>query len=109
MNVQALEFEKPILELEAELEKMREKSASQNIDLGSEISAAEEKLEAMRKQIYQELTPWYRSHGTPSVRSCWITCTMCLRISANCMETAWSVMIMPCRVDWPGLADTVVW
>ena len=60
MNVQPLEFEKPILELEAELEKMRQKSSSQDIDLGSEISAAEEKLEAMRKRIYQELTPWQR-------------------------------------------------
>jgi len=60
MNLQALEFEKPILELEAELDKMRQKASSQDIDLGSEISAAEEKLEAMRKRIYEDLSTWQR-------------------------------------------------
>jgi acetyl-CoA carboxylase carboxyl transferase subunit alpha len=55
-----MEFEKPIAELEAELEKMRQKAESQDIDLGGEISSAEAKLAEMRKQIYAELTPWQR-------------------------------------------------
>lgn len=55
-----MEFEKPIFELEAELDSMRKKSASQDIDLGSEISSAEAKLAEMRKQIYAKLTPWQR-------------------------------------------------
>lgn len=55
-----MEFEKPIAELEAELEKMRQKTESQNIDLGGEIASAEAKLAEMRKQIYAELTPWQR-------------------------------------------------
>jgi acetyl-CoA carboxylase carboxyl transferase subunit alpha len=60
MNVQPLDFEKPIAELETELEKMREKSQSQDIDLGDEISSAEKKLAETRRQIYANLSPWQR-------------------------------------------------
>jgi len=60
MSDEPMEFEKPIAELEAELEKMRQKTESQNIDLGGEIASAEAKLAEMRKQIYAELTPWQR-------------------------------------------------
>ncbi len=55
-----LDFEKPILELEAELEKMREKSRSQEIDLNDEIGSAEAKLAETRMRIYENLTPWQR-------------------------------------------------
>lgn len=55
-----LEFEKPILELEAELERMREKARSQEIDLTEEIGAAESKLAETRMQIYENLSPWQR-------------------------------------------------
>lgn len=55
-----LEFEKPIIELEAELERMREKAGSQEIDLTEEIGAAEAKLAETRMQIYENLSPWQR-------------------------------------------------
>ena len=55
-----LEFEKPILELEGELAKMREKAGSQEIDLSDEIGAAEAKLDETRKRIYENLSPWQR-------------------------------------------------
>ena len=57
---QPLEFEKPILELEGELAKMREKAESQEIDLSEEIGLAEAKLAETRKRIYENLTPWQR-------------------------------------------------
>lgn len=57
---QPLEFEKPILELEGELAKMREKAESQEIDLSEEIGLAEAKLVETRKRIYENLTPWQR-------------------------------------------------
>ena len=59
-NVQPLDFEKPILDLEGELGKMRDKARSQDIDLTSEIRAVEEKLEETRKRIYENLSPWQR-------------------------------------------------
>ena len=58
--MQLLEFEKPAAELERELEKLRAKSASQNIDMSAEISTMEEKLAATRAEIYKNLTPWQR-------------------------------------------------
>ncbi|WP_367872403.1 acetyl-CoA carboxylase carboxyltransferase subunit alpha [Luteolibacter sp. Populi] len=58
--MQLLEFEKPIAELERELEKLRSKSASQNIDMSAEIANMEGKLAETRQHIYDHLTPWQR-------------------------------------------------
>ncbi|HAT20246.1 MAG TPA: acetyl-CoA carboxylase carboxyl transferase subunit alpha [Verrucomicrobiales bacterium] len=57
---QPLDFEKPIAELEGELEDMREKACSQEIDLSAEIAALEVKLAGVRNRIYENLTPWQR-------------------------------------------------
>lgn len=58
--MELLEFEKPIAELEKELDQLREKSSSQEIDLSAEISAIEAKLVETRRSIYENLTPWQR-------------------------------------------------
>ena len=58
--MQLLEFEKPAAEIERELEKLRAKSGSQNIDLSTEISMMEAKLAATKAEIYRNLTPWQR-------------------------------------------------
>ena len=55
-----MDFEKPIVEMEGELDKMRKKAQAQNIDLGPEISATEEKLAETRRLIYANLSPWQR-------------------------------------------------
>lgn len=57
---QPLDFEKPIAELESELEDMREKACSQELDLSAEIVALEAKLAEVRNRIYENLTPWQR-------------------------------------------------
>jgi acetyl-CoA carboxylase carboxyl transferase subunit alpha len=58
--MQLLEFEKPAAELERELEKLRAKAASQNIDMSGEIAIMERKLAETRAGIYQNLSPWQR-------------------------------------------------
>lgn len=58
--MQLLEFEKPIAELERELEKLLAKSSSQNIDMSGEIGMMEAKLAETRARIYENLTPWQR-------------------------------------------------
>ena len=58
--MQLLEFEKPAVELERELEKLRTKSSAQNIDMSEEISMMEVKLADTRARIYENLTPWQR-------------------------------------------------
>ena len=58
--MQLLDFEKPAAELERELEKLRAKAASQDIDLSAEISTMESKLAETRARSYENLTPWQR-------------------------------------------------
>jgi acetyl-CoA carboxylase carboxyl transferase subunit alpha len=58
--MQLLEFEKPIAELEREIDKLRAKAESQNIDMSAEISNMESKLAQTRREIYENLTPWNR-------------------------------------------------
>jgi acetyl-CoA carboxylase carboxyl transferase subunit alpha len=58
--MQLLEFEKPIAELERELEKLRTQSDSQDIDMSAEISTMEAKVAETRRKIYENLTPWQR-------------------------------------------------
>ncbi len=58
--MELLEFEKPIAELQKELEALKKKSHSQNIDLSSEISGIEGKLVDTRRHIYENLSPWQR-------------------------------------------------
>ncbi len=58
--MQTLEFENPAVEIERELEKLRSKSASQNIDMSDEIAMMETHLAETRARIYENLTPWQR-------------------------------------------------
>jgi len=55
---QHLEFEKPIVELEKKISDMRDFSLGENLELSSEITSLEEKLEKLRKDIYSNLTRW---------------------------------------------------
>ena len=55
-----IDFERPIAELEVELDQMREKAQSGNMDLSAEISALEGKLGELRQEVYENLSPWQR-------------------------------------------------
>ena len=60
MKVPPLEFEKPIAELEERLESLREKADRTDLGLDPEVSKIEEKIDALRKEIYSNLTAWQR-------------------------------------------------
>lgn len=51
-----LEFEKPLIELETKIEEMRKMSDS--LDISTEINKLELKVNELRKQIFENLTPW---------------------------------------------------
>jgi len=55
-----LEFEKPIADLENEIFNLQQKSNTQDIDLSSEIGAMEAKLNSLKEEIYDNLSPWRR-------------------------------------------------
>ena len=55
-----LNFEKPIRDLEAQLEALNRSSKAQNLDVAGEIVAIEKKIEATKREIYSNLTAWQR-------------------------------------------------
>jgi acetyl-CoA carboxylase carboxyl transferase subunit alpha len=55
-----LEFEKPLRELSAQLEQLRQHSIENKLDVAEEIAAIERKIEATQKEIYSSLTAWQR-------------------------------------------------
>ena len=55
-----LEFERPICELESKINELRSFSSDKNIVLEPEIKKLTEKLEKMKREIYNNLTAWQR-------------------------------------------------
>ncbi|MFH1791273.1 MAG: acetyl-CoA carboxylase carboxyltransferase subunit alpha [Candidatus Omnitrophota bacterium] len=55
-----LDFEKPIVELERKIEELRSFTAREDIDLSAEIRKLEDRLEKVKKEVFEKLTPWQR-------------------------------------------------
>ncbi|MBW7933272.1 MAG: acetyl-CoA carboxylase carboxyltransferase subunit alpha [Gemmatimonadaceae bacterium] len=57
MGTSALEFEKPIVELERQIEEMRRSSTEQSINITAELAPLEHRLIELRREVYRNLTP----------------------------------------------------
>ncbi|HWO56962.1 MAG TPA: acetyl-CoA carboxylase carboxyltransferase subunit alpha [bacterium] len=55
-----LDFEKPVMELEARIRDMREFAHGENVELSREIRLLERKLEKLKKDTFSSLTRWQR-------------------------------------------------
>jgi acetyl-CoA carboxylase carboxyl transferase subunit alpha len=55
-----LEFEKPLRELEKQIEHLNQRALESKIDVSAEIAAIERKLAETQRAIYTSLTPWQR-------------------------------------------------
>ncbi len=55
-----LEFEKPIAELERQIEELKKTAGTRQLSVETEIAPLERKLDALREEIYQNLTPLQR-------------------------------------------------
>ncbi len=60
MGTSALEFEKPIAELEKQIDEIRRVAEEQKLDVDQQIGPLQEKLGEMRRDIYRNLTPLQR-------------------------------------------------
>jgi len=60
MESHPLDFEKPLFELQRRLQEIREHSDEHEVDLDSEVEAMQAKIEATRREIYDNLTAWQR-------------------------------------------------
>jgi len=56
----ALEFEKPVLELEERIRELREHAATSGLEAGEELAELERKADELRREIYAGLTPFQR-------------------------------------------------
>ncbi|MGD0152581.1 MAG: acetyl-CoA carboxylase carboxyltransferase subunit alpha [Thermacetogeniaceae bacterium] len=56
-----LDFEKPLVELENRIEELKTYTGEKGIDLGVEIESLEKRALDLKKEIYQNLTPWQRT------------------------------------------------
>ena len=54
----ALDFEKPVLDLEKKISEMREYASSTGVNLGDDIKRLEKKAEQLRQEIYSQLSRW---------------------------------------------------
>ncbi|KXX68238.1 acetyl-CoA carboxylase carboxyltransferase subunit alpha [Flammeovirga sp. SJP92] len=55
-----LDFEKPIAELEAKLEDMRDLASKNNVDVSTAIEELEHKIVELKKSTFENLTRWQR-------------------------------------------------
>ncbi|MCB1234426.1 MAG: acetyl-CoA carboxylase carboxyltransferase subunit alpha [Verrucomicrobiae bacterium] len=60
MNCEPLEFEKPVADLERQLNDLRERSEGHDLGLENEIRRIEEKLAKTKMDIYRNLNAWQR-------------------------------------------------
>ena len=60
MDIQPLDFEKPIFDLERRLQDLKTHSDKHDVDLDSAVAAIEAKLRDTRRQVYGNLTAWQR-------------------------------------------------
>jgi len=60
MSSIVLDFERPILELERKINELRSLASDGSIDLEGEIKTLEMRLEKLKKEVFESLTPWQR-------------------------------------------------
>jgi len=60
MKKHSLEFEKPLLDLEKQLEEIVKSSHDSDLDFSTEIKAIEKKIEQTKRHVYSDLSPWQK-------------------------------------------------
>ncbi len=60
MATASLEFEKPLVELEKQIEELKRLAGDREMDVAAELAPLEKKLAELRDAIYKNLTPWQR-------------------------------------------------
>ena len=56
-----LEFERPILELQAKIQELKELAQEERADFGTEIARLERKVARLQEEVFANLTPWQRA------------------------------------------------
>lgn len=59
-HIPGLDFEKPIIELERKIDELRGFTTREDLDMSGEVKKLEAKLSQIKKEVYENLTPWQR-------------------------------------------------
>ena len=59
-SIATLEFEKPIAELERQIEELKKLASERQVSVADELAPLEQKLLAMRAEVYKNLSPYQR-------------------------------------------------
>ncbi|HEV8195752.1 MAG TPA: acetyl-CoA carboxylase carboxyl transferase subunit alpha, partial [Gemmatimonadales bacterium] len=59
-NSYTLDFEKPLLELERQIDELKRVGEEREIDVAGELTTLQAKLDSLREDIYRSLTPMQR-------------------------------------------------
>ncbi|MBM4188934.1 MAG: acetyl-CoA carboxylase carboxyltransferase subunit alpha [Gemmatimonadetes bacterium] len=60
MAIYTLDFEKPLLELERQVDEIKRVGEDRQIDVGAELAALEKKIETLKEELYRNLSPMQR-------------------------------------------------
>jgi acetyl-CoA carboxylase carboxyl transferase subunit alpha len=60
MKKHSLEFEKPLMDLEKQLDEIVKSSHDSDLDFSTEIKAIEKKIEHTKREVYSDLNPWQK-------------------------------------------------
>ena len=59
-HITGLDFEKPIIELEKKIDELKGFTTREDLDMSGEVKKLETKLAQIKKDVYENLTPWQR-------------------------------------------------
>ena len=85
MKVQPLEFEKPIVELEKQLDELKKHSKPSSVDFEREVRAMEKKIEETKREIYGMLSAWQKVQIARHTARPFATATACLGTTRRCL------------------------
>ena len=61
MPTYTLEFERPILEVEAKIQELKQFAQTEQVDFTTEIARLERKIARLQEEVFANLTPWQRT------------------------------------------------
>jgi acetyl-CoA carboxylase carboxyl transferase subunit alpha len=61
MPTYTLDFERPILEVEAKIQELKQFAQTEQMDFSTEISRLERKIARLQEEVFANLTPWQRT------------------------------------------------
>jgi acetyl-CoA carboxylase carboxyl transferase subunit alpha len=59
-HIPGLDFEKPIIELERKIDELKGFTTREDLNMSGEVKKLEAKLSEIKKEVYENLTPWQR-------------------------------------------------